>query len=699
MKAFAIGVLALAIGLTVLPLSAAQTPPADFYVSTRGNDAWSGRLAEPRGDGSDGPLATIEAAKHRVGQLRQAEPRRTRPVVVAVRGGTYFLSQPIEFLPDDSGTELSPTIYAAYGQERPVFSGGRQIAEWKIDSQGRWTATLADVRGGRWWFEQLFVNDQRRFRPHLPRQGYYAVAGEVPPSPAAKGKGHDRFEYSGEQIRPAWAGSDVEILAFHTWNASRLRIATVDPRQRVVAFAAPTCAGWVCFGRFLAMNVPETPLEPGQWRLDRSRGVLCYAPLPGERPENAVVVAPRWEQLAVFRGGRQPRRWVERIELRGLTFAHANWTLPGGGQSCPQADVNVAAAISAVGARNIVLDGCAVRNVGGYAVDFGERCRDNRVENCELADLGGGGVKIGLGQSDLGSVSAADADELTSHNVVRQCLIAHGGRIHPAAVGVWIGHSPYNLVEHNDIFDFYYSGVSVGWVWGYAPSMAHHNDVGFNHIHTIGQGVLSDLGGVYTLGVSPGTVVHDNCVHDVRSFGYGGYGLYTDEGSSGIVIENNLVYRTKTGGFVQHYGKENRIANNIFAFGDLFQLPRGRPEGHVSFFFERNIVYWNNANPLLASNWNDRGFRLDHNVYWNGGKPVVFPGGLTLGQWQERRGQDGGSVVADPRFAAPEQGDFRLMAGSPALQVGFKPFDASRAGRSAPPALTKDLPPVPRAFP
>ena len=183
------------------------------------------------------------------------------------------------------------------------------------------------------------------------------------------------------------------------------------------------------------------------------------------------------------------------------------------------------------------------------------------------------------------------------------------------ASGSPIAHD--NVVEHNDIFDFYQIGVSVGWTWGYGPSQTYHNDIGFNHIHTIGQNVLSDMAAVYTLGVSPGTRVHDNVCHDIKSHGYGGYGLYTDEGSSDIVMENNLVYRAHSGGFHQHYGKENHIQNNIFAFGDEAQLQRTRPEPHTSFFIERNIVYWDNANLVLGNNWWDNHFKLDYNVYWN----------------------------------------------------------------------------------
>jgi hypothetical protein len=677
--------------------------PKTVYVATDGHDNWSGSLAAPNMDRTDGPVASVHRAQEIVREWRKAGvlDQHAPAPRVQVRGGQYTLPEPLVLTPADSGT-----VWQAYGTERPVLSGGTRITGWTVDEAGRWHAELPAVRSGEWYFTQLFVNDQRRWRPRLPARGYHTIAGEMERSAEAKASGVDRFQFSGEDIRSDWSNlNDVEVLAFHSWSMSRLPIRSVDVEASAVNFfgGSPSLAWWGLFrkgNRYLVENVKEALNQPGQWYLDRPTGRLTYLPMPGETPDQTVVIAPRLERLLVFQGASDGGEPVQDILLEGLTFAHGAWRIQPQGQVMPQAEINLDGAISATDARRIVLRRCAVRHVGLYAIALGRGCHDNVIEGCELFDLGAGGVKLGATALDgWGGLSAAasSAEPTSSHNTVRDTTIAHGGRLHPAAIGIWIGHTPYNTIEHNEIYDLYYSATSIGWIWGYGRSHAHHNRVLYNHLHTLGQGVLSDMGAVYTLGISPGTVVSHNVIHDVNAFDYGGWGLYTDEGSTGVRMENNLVYRTKTGGFHQHYGRENRIVNNILAFARTDQVQRTRVEEHQSFTFERNIVLYEQGQ-LLGMRWGDDKKFLDRNLYWNRQGNVQFPGDRTLAQWQETTGHDRHSRVADPGFLDPDSDDYRLPTGSPALEIGFVPFDFSKAGRITTRTLTLELPPVPAAF-
>jgi Right handed beta helix region len=659
---------------------------ATSHVGPEGRDNWSGTAASPNPARTDGPFATIARARDAVRHFR-ATARPRGPVVVLLHAGRYELSEPLVFTPEDSGTSESPTVFAAApGDEgRAVISGGRPVTDWKRQrgERGEWVADVPELKNG-WRFRHVSVDGQWRDRPRLPdgETATYTMAGLAgADAKAPYDTPADRFEYVAGQVDPRWTGlRDVEVVVVHFWVDSHFKIAAVDPNRRVVKLDRQSQRKFTdehqpVPGRYYVMNVYES-LKPGRFYANSVAGTLHYMPRAGETPDRVLLVAPRLASLVEFRGDSSSGRFVEHLTLRDLTLSDTAWEPAPRDAMDSQASSPVPGAVVATGARHVAIERCVLTNLGGYAIDLRDGCRGVRIVGNELAWIAAGGIKV---------TGGVDSELLrTGETVIADNRIHHLGRLNHSGVGVLIMNAFGNTVAHNEISDLYYTGVSVGWVWGYGPSVSRDNRIEFNLIHHVGQGLLSDLGGVYTLGLSPGTVVRNNVVHHVEGHDKG-WGLYTDEGSTGIVLENNLVYRTSHGGFHQHYGRENIVRNNIFALGRDAQVVRSSDEPHRSFTFERNIVYYRTGE-LLSYVWSggtDR-ITLDHNLYWNSsGSPPKFPAG-DLEAWQ-MLGFDRHSRVADPRFADPDHDDFRLKADSPARALGFQPLGLASVGPRTPP--------------
>lgn len=655
-------------------LASGWTAALALYVAPQGNDAWSGRLAEPNAARTDGPLATLPAALA-AARTARAAGQAADGVTILLRGGTYFLEAPLALTPEDSGAAVDrPLIIAAHPNEQPVLSGGRRLTGWRPVA-GRpelWEAEVPETRDGRWVFRQLFVNGQRRQRARMPNEGFFRIQGESPQDKPV------RLRFRPGDIRPEWAADgEVEVIALLAWADLRMQIRAVDTTNHVATLSGdPRPSNRENNAQYYIENAPDALDQPGEWYLDRRRGVVTYWPLPGEDLRRAEVIAPRLEELLRIQGDLAAQRAVRHVVLRGLTFAHTDWSLGPNGYADTQAAVDVRGDLFAEAATDCVIEDCAFTQLAGYAVELGRGCQRWRVVGNRMFDLGAGGVRLGVPDRGGGPF------EQNHSHVVTDNEIHHGGMVYPPAVGVFILQSGTNRIAHNHIHHLYYTAISVGWNWGYQETPCRENVIEFNHLHDLGQNRLSDMGAVYTLGIQKGTVIRNNLIHDVSAFTYGGWGLYTDEGSSDIVLESNVVYRCKSAGFHQHYGRENVVRNNIFAFNREHQLMRTREEAHVSFVFTNNIVYFDSGN-LLGSNWSNNNYRMDRNVYFDTRlrerpEDLRFAG-ATLAEWRAR-GHDVNSLVTDPLFVAPERFDFRLRPESPALKLGFRPIDLTRVG-------------------
>ena len=597
-------------------------------------------------------------AKHKVKEYFLSNTY-IKPVIVEIEPGHYFMDQALSFDHTDSGTKEYPVTYRVLDPEKTTFSAGKKLPKFQVTETGLWKCKVpAD-----WKFEQLFVNCKRAVRARTPNKSFFKIKDIKEVKSQARYIQQVVLDKQDFNRLPADL-KGLQMIVLHKWDHTRRFIDSKDQNTQTLVTSGKRMKPWNSWKkgtRVYFENFKEALDEAGEWFLD-SEGWLFYKPLPGETIDSTSAIAPVKRKFLVVQGDIRNNKPVQYINFEGFNFSHAAMKTPEGGFEPAQAAVPVDAEIMFDGARNISLKNITLKHIGSYGMWFRKGCSNIKVQNCKILDMGAGGIRIGE------TAKRSKSHEKTHHITLEDNIIQNGGHIFPCAVGVWIGHSAHNKVLHNDIGHLYYTAVSVGWTWGYSSSGSHHNIVSYNRLHNIGKGLLSDMGAVYTLGNNPGTVISHNIIHDVDSYSYGGWGLYTDEGSQDVVMENNLVYNTKSGGFHQHYGKNNVIQNNIFVNSRLQQIQATRVEKHRSFTFQNNIVYYEKGQ-LFAGPWETIKVDSTKNIYWNSSGKDIKIKGKSLAEWQ-KSGKEKGSQAVDPLFIDAAGLNFNVKADSPALKLG-----------------------------
>jgi uncharacterized protein (TIGR03437 family) len=783
--------------ITILGTAAAPTA-VTFYVSPTGNDYWSGTLPSPNSSDTDGPFASFDHARAIVQSISKAGLSR---INVQFRGGTYYLPSTEMFTAADSGSPTMQVFYENYPGESPVFSGGVRLQSWTNTGGNTWKTTLPSstqyfenlfYNGVRKLRPRLGGSLGTYFRylgpVYLNAPAPPAAAPETNCSVYFAGSGwecYDRFQFqTADPIVSTWknlappagnpcgqpAGNsnqvgDIELVNFEQYSVSKLRFSCVDTAHHIAYLTGatateedhPSAHGFIANHRYLIDNVQDQFTQPGQWFLDRSASpwTLTYLANPGENPNTDAVIVPQLAQVLVA-------SHLQYVTLQGLTFEHDNYTMPATGYN---GSSDIIAGLSFQNSQHITFDSGIVTQTSGVGLEF-ISCVDktslnwcvsnsttaattnNVIQNSAFYELAADAIRIGTS----GSPTDTNANVPQFHTVQNNVVEGYG-RVYPSSKAVTQGQGHDNLYTHNDIYDGYKGAIHVCYCANsdVNPPFTNNNVISFNHVYNLFQGLMNDSGSLY-FGVgtpSPpssgtGNKMLNNKVHDVNDAsvwdadGYGGDGLYADDFSGFVDMENNLVYRV-SGNAISFSGpragakQSSTVKNNILAFArqsllnsydpysfntvpplpmfftasnNLFYFDRNGPE---SFYVEGGCTYAGEAFTAYEQ-WTT-------NLYWRtdgafATDPQAFhvqqsldaSGGCgnqklwsyyTFAAWQAL-GEDAQGVVQNPGFNNPAYpaDDFTLPKGSPG--VGFVVFDPNQAGRTNP---VLKPPAVPATFP
>ena len=651
----------------------------EIHVSPRGNDAHDGSAGQP--------LATLEAARDAVRRLRGKAGILPGGIAVVVHGGDYPRHQAFELGPADSGTPEHPVVWRAAPGEAPRLLGGILVDGFvpvsdpavleRLDAKARGQVLQVDLRAK--GVEDFGTLRSRGFsRPTAPAHGELFYAGRPMtlarwpnegqwehiaglPEKTASQDGHggkigelrEGFYYAGDRPRRWKDPADLWVHGYWAWDwaNSYERVEKLDLDRRHIRTAAPHgLYGFRKGQRFYFLNVLEELDAPGEWFLDRSKGVLYFWP-PGPLGGTEVLFS-RLEQPLVRIAG------ASHVRLEG-------WTLEAGRAS----------GIEIRGGSHVQIARCVLRNLGNWGVQI-EGGTHHRITGCDVFDTGDGGV----------SLSGGDRQTLTpAGHAVEHCHFARQGRWSTCYVPAVLMRGVGLLARNNLIHDHPHCAILFG---------GNEHRIERNEIHHIAL-ETGDVGAIYTGRdwTFRGNRIRHNYIHHTSGVGMGSMGVYMDDCVSGTEVFGNVFYKVHWAMFIGG-GRDHRVENNIFVDCDPAIRIDGRGLDRSPVW--HSMVYDYMKKQLAAvpqALYRQRYPAINDLDRYYVGQPGVPPENnvvarnLCRGKWLEvvwhaqlQWVRLADNVVEGLEFADPERGDFRLKDEGPARRIGFEPIPFAEIG-------------------
>lgn len=562
----------------------AGTGPTDgkIYVSPTGDDANPGTLAQP--------LRTLTKARDVARTLTAA---MSADLVVYLRGGTYPLTVTVAFSDADSGKNGFYVKYLAYPGERPLLTGGQPIKPFQVFDAGKNIYAASGVSSV---FRQLYVNGVKAVRARSPNLGANGAAN------FDRISGFDKAAHNVQVASSAVASwgnfSKAEMHYMINWTDNVLRLASYttsgntaylkfQSAEDAILFARPfPQLGYTTNGKaqcYYFENALEFLDQPGEWYLDETAKVLYYKPRAGEDMSHATVVAPLVETLLSVAGASTSQQ-AGYLWFQGLAFAHSTYLRPStsGFLDAQAGQYNLtattdnkqtvgrpAAGVSVSNANHIHFERNLFAQMAATGLDFVSGTHDDTIIGNVFSDIGGSGISVGKFTASETTefhvpYDPSDKNEICTNDTVKDNYISNVTTEIQGACGIAAGY-PRNIeIEHNEIAQANYTGISVGYGWTTSANAMGSNKINYNNVHHIAN-ILADGAAVYTLSnQSPSSEMQYNYAHDFKQAEWADYqigGLYLDEGTTGYTVAHNVFANAPTAIFQNHTGT-NTLTDN-----------------------------------------------------------------------------------------------------------------------------------------
>ena len=642
-----------------------------FFVAREGNDAWSGRIAAPNADATDGPFATLERARDEIRKVKRTEGMPQGGVTVELGAGVYPREGAFELTSEDSGGEDTPVVYRAPRGEEVRLVGGKAVSGFEpvtdpavlerlapeardhvlqADLGALGISDFGEVKGGGLEF---FFEDRPMMLARWPNKGFVRIVDLVGGDPVdvrgTKGDKIGKFMYEGDRPK-RWSGENdawVHGYWFWDWSDQRHEVESIDTERRIISVVPPYHGYGYRVGQwFYGLNILAELDQPGEWYLDRETGILYFWP-PGPIEEGNPTVSAVETMVKMDQ--------VDCVTFQGITFEAARGT-----------------AITITGGTHSRVLGCTLRNLGGWAVSISGGAH-NGVVGCDVYETGNGGISLSGGNRE----ALEPADHYAENNHIHH--YGRWNRMYQPALSL---NGVGNRAAHNLIHNAPHIGIFFG---------GNDHLIEFNEIHSVCY-ESNDAGAMYSGRdwTMRGTVIRHNFLHHINGFeGRGCVGVYLDDMFCGTVVYGNVFYKVTRAAFIGG-GRDCVVENNLFVDCTPALHIDARAMGWAgdivnTLMRERLLAMpyreklWVERYPELVNIWED--------------EPAAPKGNLVArnisrgGQWDGVRDEARSYVTfkdnlvdVDVGFVEEPPESFLLRDDSPAYTLGFKRIPTEKIG-------------------